>query len=60
MTITERNMLDRLLDLEEGLTEWECNFVSDLDKRDRARRSGIELSPKQSALLEKLWREKCP
>lgn len=31
--LTPRSMLDDLLDLEEGLTDWEVRFIDAMDKR---------------------------
>lgn len=49
----ERRMLDELLDLEDGLTEWELQFVNDLDTRDR-NNEDFHLSLKQADLLSQV------
>lgn len=43
-------MVQRLCDREEGLTEWECNFVSDLMDRGDA----YNLSARQIETLERI------
>lgn len=48
-------MLDELLNVEDGLTEWEVNFIDDLDKRRRLRGGKLILSPKQIETLEGIW-----
>lgn len=42
-------MLEELLALEEGLTEWEANFVESLS------REGGDFTPAQAAKLEEIW-----
>ena len=43
------NMVDDLCGVEEGLTKWECNFVSDMkDWR-------FDYSKKQKEFIEKIW-----
>jgi hypothetical protein len=48
------NMLEELNNLEDGLSEWEMNFVDDLMDRGA---SG-PFSPKQASTIEKIWDEK--
>lgn len=48
-------MLDELLDLEDGLTAWEVEFLESLN-----RQRGREFTEKQVSKLEAIYREKCP
>lgn len=43
-----------LCDLEEGLDEWEVNFVEDISHKDAAR-----LTPKQAAKVHELHERHC-
>lgn len=45
--------LDALLDLDDGLTDWEVEFVESLNKQRK--RQGWEPSPKQEATLERIY-----
>lgn len=47
-----REMLQDLLDLEEGLSDWEVNFIDSLDNWKG------KFTPKQIEILEKIWKEK--
>lgn len=50
-----RLMLDALLDLDEGLTEWEVKFVENCE-------SLLELCPLDESeynTLSRIWRERC-
>ena len=46
------NMLDELLDLEEGLSDWEIDFIEKLSNWDGNFTTG------QSKMLESLYKEK--
>ncbi len=48
MTEEQRRMIEDCERRGRGLTDWECEFISSISRRDF-------LTPKQSALLEKLW-----
>lgn len=53
MTRNELLLLNDLLDLEDGLTEWEVEFLEDLAKdEDRT------LTPRQKAKLEQIGEER--
>ena len=47
-----QKMLDELLDLSEGLTDWEMDFLDSLSNRKN------DFTYKQSKVLERLW-DKC-
>jgi hypothetical protein len=47
--------LSELLELTEGLTPWEAEFIESLHQQSQAR----DLSPKQQAAITKIWRERC-
>jgi hypothetical protein len=49
--ISDEEMLDELLALESGLTEWELEFVENISHRERP----LELSDKQREKLRGLW-----
>ena len=42
-------MLKELLDVEEGLTDWEINFIESLERWEG------NFTPAQAAALEKAW-----
>lgn len=44
-----RKMLDELLEVEEGLSPWEINFLDSLNGW------ASDFTPKQAATLEKIW-----
>jgi len=46
------SMLDELLDLEEGLSDWEVSFIESLDRQRRAKRVFTE---RQRAKIAELW-----
>ncbi len=48
-------LLEQLLELDEGLTDWEVKFVDSIDKQ---RRAGRALSPGQAATLERIGEER--
>ena len=56
MPDTMRGELADLLALEGGLTAWEIDF---LDSINRAVEAGNRLSPKQEAVLHKIWDRLC-
>jgi hypothetical protein len=53
--ISEDEMLQELLDLEEGLTPWELEFIENLSHREKP----MNLSEKQREKLVKLWERHC-
>ena len=50
-----RKMLKDLLNVESGLSDWEVNFIDSLSKRAVY----LNFSPKESAIIERLWGSKC-
>lgn len=56
MTRQEEEMLDALLDLEDGLTPWEVEFVDSIDKQ---RRKGHGISFCQSQKLKEIHGRHC-
>ncbi len=53
-------LLDDLLDVEDGLSEWEVKFVDDIDKRRQADSDRPRmLTPKQAAKLQEIWEKHC-
>jgi hypothetical protein len=54
MNNDQEEKLDELLDLDEGLSGWEIDFITNLDENWRAR----ELTPKQSETLNKIHERK--
>lgn len=46
-------MVDELLELEDGLSDWEIRFLEDLKSREAS-----ILTPRQFQLLETLWGKK--
>jgi hypothetical protein len=55
MTNVEAHWLDCLLELEEGLTEWELEFIENLDSNWREK----GLSDKQRDTLERIYDRLC-
>ena len=51
----DREIVDALCDIEDGMSEWEVDFVDSLDKQLR---SGSTLSPKQRAKADQIWEAK--
>lgn len=54
-------MLDALLELESGLTDWEVEFVDSVDKQRRhwsGTQSSFVFSPKQAVTVEKIHRQR--
>ena len=51
MTEDEEYMLDELLDIEQGLTQWELDFIDNLDNKWRR----LDLTQKQTATLRKIY-----
>ena len=49
MTNKEQGLLDDLLKIEEGLTDWELGFIGDMDKQ-----RAVNLSPKQQATFNRI------
>lgn len=47
-----RGMADELQKVERGLTDWECGFVDDMDRR--LEREDY-VSPKQEEKLQQIW-----
>ena len=56
MTPDEEKMLDALLDLEDGLSPWEVEFVDSIDKQ---RRRGHGLSLGQLQKLREIYDRHC-
>jgi len=56
VTPDEEKMLDALLDLEDGLSPWEVEFVDSIDKQ---RRRGYGLSMCQSQKLREIYERHC-
>jgi len=56
MEDTTPGELDDLLALEGGLTAWEIDFVDSVNKAVEA---GNNLSPKQQAVIHKIWDRLC-
>jgi hypothetical protein len=54
MTADEVIMVDDLLELESGLSEWEMEFVESLSRLDH----DIPLSPRQKVKLEQIVEER--
>lgn len=52
MTDDQRIMLDELLEVDDGLSDWEVEFVEDLD-----RHADRELTDKQESKLEQIWQK---
>lgn len=50
MTTVQEDMIDELLNSEEGLSAWEIDFIEDLD-----RLRGRELTVRQADKLEDIW-----
>ena len=48
--------LDDLLELEEGLTDWEVGFIESLSHQRE--RPDWKPSQKQAATLERIWKER--
>lgn len=51
MTKDHQGMVDELLDLFSGLSDWEMEFLDSIDKK----RAKSDLTPKQAQILKKLW-----
>jgi len=61
MTDEEVSVLDDLLDLEEGLTRWEVNFIEGLDKHRRyalGRGDNPRISEGQRKALAKIQKDR--
>lgn len=54
MTPEEQDLLSELLDIDEGLTPWEVDFIEDLSNQ----RDTIVLSPVQRQKLEQIHKER--
>lgn len=54
--MTTRKMLDELLRIESGLSDWAVGFIDSVDKQ--MRRHGW-VSGSQEAKIEELWRHHC-
>lgn len=52
---TDRELLDALLALDEGLTEWEVEFI---DKLDKQLLRGLSLSARQRNSVDDIVRER--
>ena len=54
-------MLDELLAVESGLTDWEVGFIESLDKRRESAFGGLLWAPssQQAAKVEGIWGERC-
>ncbi len=48
------SMLDELLEVEEGLTQWECDFIEDLS-RHREEILNFRPSSAQADKLQEIW-----
>lgn len=55
MSEEQQRMLTDLLDLEDGLNDWEVEFVEDLSHRPPDR----DLSDKQADKLQQIYNEHC-
>ena len=51
MDSEQRGMIDELLEVESGLTNWEVDFLESIDRRDF-------LTPAQDRKLRQIWDEK--
>lgn len=54
MTTEQAEKLNELLDMDEGLTEWELEFIDSLDQKMRSK----NLSDHQSEKLEQVYAER--
>lgn len=61
MTRAQREKLDELLDLEEGLTDWEASFLESLEQQRRAAlcTEAFVMTDRQAAKLEAIHAERC-
>lgn len=59
MTAAERTKVEAILELEDGLTEWEVGFVEDLSRRDDDLDGGYDLSERQEEVLNRIYEKKC-
>ena len=48
------DMLDELLDLESGLTDWELKFIEDLSKKREYNRFTL----RQVQMIEQIWQKR--
>jgi hypothetical protein len=48
-------MLEEVLELDSGLTDWEVTFIEDIAKRYEG---GRQLTPRQQSKLHQIWEEK--
>jgi hypothetical protein len=48
-------MLDELLELDRGLTAWECDFIDKLDRGFRNLHKKLVLNDRQKAKLEQIY-----
>ncbi len=59
MTAAERTKVEAILELEDGLTEWEIGFVEDLARRDDDLDGGHDLSERQEETLNRIYEKNC-
>ena len=59
MTSEERNMLDDLLAVEDGIDATSVEFLEDIDRRDEKAGGEYDLSDKQEAWLRSLYERHC-
>jgi hypothetical protein len=59
MTAAERTKVEAILELEDGLTEWEIAFAEDLARRDDELDGGYDLSERQEEVLTRIYEKKC-
>lgn len=53
------DLLDALLDVDDGMSNWEVKFVDDLDVRRQEWGNTMRLSEKQMVKLTELYDEHC-
>jgi hypothetical protein len=52
-------MLKELLDLEDGLSGWELEFVENISRRMDGENDDLSLSEKQEDKLKQIWEKLC-
>lgn len=58
MTEDEDRLLNDLLDLDGGLTDWEVNFIEDIARTRHRLGSALQLTDNQSSKLEQIGQER--
>ena len=53
------DLLDDLLDVESGMSDWEVSFVDSVDQRRQQVGPAMPLTDKQRAKIDELWMEHC-